>query len=186
MKYSSKISSLFGGALLVLFAGSGHADDIDIYYTTGSLTPDSEPLVMLSLDWRPNLVAPADCSAGQCDVLIDEGYLAPSASYTFFDILRAVLRKVMDPLEGVKVGLMINHDYKNNCAGSELPGCSNGGFIALGRSSWVMAMVQRPLFMPTWTRSRCPWVMRATRTRVKSCSSSCTATCPARGFTTGT
>src|SRR5690606_12002876 len=50
----------------------------------------------------------------------------------FFDILRASLRVVMNPLDGVKIGLMINHDYKNNCANKVSSGCSNGGFIALG------------------------------------------------------
>ena len=38
----------------------------------------------------------------------------------------------MDPLEGVKVGLMLNHDNRNNCEGYGRTGCSNGGYIAMG------------------------------------------------------
>jgi type IV pilus assembly protein PilY1 len=125
-----------GAMMLILAAGSSQADDIDIYYTKGSIQPESEPIVMFSLDWRPNLGSPADCSKGKCQFLIDAGYLAPGGDYTFFDILRAVLRVVMDPLEGVQVGLMMSHDYQNNCAGREVPGCSNGGFIALRARSF--------------------------------------------------
>ena len=126
-----------GAMLLVLAAGSGQADDTDIYYLKGSIAPESEPIVMFSLDWRPNLAAPADCANGKCQFLIDAGYLAPGGDYTFFDILRAVLRVVMGPLEGVQVGLMMNHDYNNNCAGREVPGCSNGGFMALRARSFM-------------------------------------------------
>ena len=42
----------------------------------------------------------------------------------------------MDPLEGLRVGLMLNHDYKNNCEGSVSNGCSNGGYIGLGFESF--------------------------------------------------
>ena len=54
------------------------------------------------------------------------------ASYTFFDVLRGALKKVMDPLDGVKVGLMLNHDHINDCSGYGRTKCSNGGYIAMG------------------------------------------------------
>jgi type IV pilus assembly protein PilY1 len=38
----------------------------------------------------------------------------------------------MDPLEGVRVGLMLNHDHTQNCAGPAQKGCSGGGYIAMG------------------------------------------------------
>lgn len=118
-------------ALLTLSAGVGHADDTDIYVANGTITPSGEPMVMFSLDYRSNLGSTA-CQGTQCASLIAEGYLPVQASYTFFDVLRAVLKKVMDPLEGVKVGLMINHDNRNNCANQVQANCSNGGYIARG------------------------------------------------------
>jgi type IV pilus assembly protein PilY1 len=123
--------------VLVLCAGPGYSDDTDIYYAKGSVAPDSEPLVMFSLDWRPNLGATKDCDDIICDELRAKGYLAAAGPYTFFDILRAVLQEVMNPLEGVKVGLMINHDYQALCAGKPTTaGCSNGGYMALGARSF--------------------------------------------------
>ena len=41
----------------------------------------------------------------------------------------------MDQLEGLSVGLMVNHDYQNNCEGGGVSPnnrCSNGGYMALG------------------------------------------------------
>ena len=119
-------------AALVATIGTARADDTDVYINRGSSLPsDSMPMVMFSLDYRPNLGATA-CGQGQCDTLIKEGYMSPVGPYTFFDVLRGALRKVFDPLEGVKVGLMLNHDNINNCAGYGRTGCSNGGYIAMG------------------------------------------------------
>ena len=119
-------------AALVLTIGSAQADDTDVYMNPGAgLPPGSEPMVMFSLDYRPNLTATA-CNGGECDTLIKEGYMPLQASYTFFDVLRGALRKVFDPLEGVRVGLMINHDHINNCEGFGRTTCSNGGYIAMG------------------------------------------------------
>ncbi len=128
---------LVSGLLLIAVLNTAAADDIDIYYGGGVSTPGSEPIVMFSLDYRPNLGSTVRCTSAGCQALITGGYLTPSYSYTFFDILRAVLRQVMEPLEGVRVGLMINHDYKNACAGKVTPGCSNGGYIAVGAKSFV-------------------------------------------------
>lgn len=132
MRITSKILSLAGTAMLTIAAGAtpAMADDTDIYINN---VPNvgSEPMVMFSLDYRPNLAATA-CQGDECDYLIAGGYLPVQADYTFFDVLRAVLKKVMEPLEGVKVGLMINHDNRNNCANKVQANCSNGGYIARG------------------------------------------------------
>ena len=126
----TSITALF--AALVLTIGSAHADDTDVYMNPGAGLPEgSEPMVMFSLDYRPNLAATA-CQNGECNTLISEGYLPLQASYTFFDVLRAALRKVFDPLEGVRVGLMLNHDHINNCEGFGRTRCSNGGYIPMG------------------------------------------------------
>lgn len=109
------------------------ADDIDVYFAPPSLV-GSEPLVMFSLDYRPNLGSIV-CQSGECQFLVDAGYLPVQASYTFFEMLRAVLKVVMDPLDGVSVGLMLNHNNVAGCAGPAnefTPGCSNGGYIAMG------------------------------------------------------
>ena len=58
--------------------------------------------------------------------------MAATGPYTFFDVLRGALKKVFDPLEGVRVGLMLNHDNVNNCEGFGRTTCSNGGYIAMG------------------------------------------------------
>jgi hypothetical protein len=58
--------------------GSAYADDTDIYVNQGnSLPPESEPMVMFSLDYRPNLGSTA-CNGNECDTLIAEGYMSPT------------------------------------------------------------------------------------------------------------
>ena len=104
-------------AALVSTIGTVRADDTDVYMNPGSGLPSgSEPMVMFSLDYRPNLAATA-CNGDECDTLINEGYMSSTGPYTFFDVLRGALRKVFDPLEGVRVGLMVNHDNINDCVG---------------------------------------------------------------------
>ncbi len=108
------------------------ADDTDVYLNGGGGLPaGSEPMVIFSLDYRPNLGSSA-CGGSECDTLIAEGYLPAAGPYTFFDVIRAALKKVVDPLEGVRIGLMLNHDYQNNCEGPGQTDCSNGGYIAMG------------------------------------------------------
>ncbi len=127
-----KIMLASGLAALLFIIGTASADDTDIYINPGAGLPEgSEPMVMFSLDYRPNLGSTA-CTGSECDTLIAEGYMAPTGPYTFFDVLRGALRKVFDPLEGVRVGLMLNHDNRNNCEGFGRTGCSNGGYIAMG------------------------------------------------------
>ncbi|MDH3267080.1 MAG: hypothetical protein OEM25_08955, partial [Gammaproteobacteria bacterium] len=119
-------------ATLIFTIGSAGADDTDVYMNPGAGLPDnSEPMVMFSLDYRPNLASTA-CKDGACDTLIAEGYMSPTGPHTFFDVLRGALRKVLDPLEGIKVGLMLNHDNTSNCEGFGRTKCSNGGYITMG------------------------------------------------------
>ncbi len=127
-----KISLTAFLAGLIFTIGSAQADDTDVYMNPGAGLPaNSEPMVMFSLDYRPNLGSTA-CGGGACDTLISEGYMSATGPYTFFDVLRGSLRKVFDPLEGVRVGLMINHDNNTNCVGFGRNTCSNGGYIAMG------------------------------------------------------
>ena len=118
---------------LIFAIGSGHADDTDVYMNPGSGLPEgSEPMIMFSLDLRPNLTATA-CLNGECETLKNEGWLDPEQeSFIFFDVLRAVMKKVFTPLKGVRVGLMLNHNNNNNCEGFGRANCSNGGYIAMG------------------------------------------------------
>jgi len=130
-KFFKLLQSLSLAALLFTVSAA-QADDTDVYLNPGAgLPPDSEPMVMFSLDYRPNLGSTA-CNRSECDTLIKEGYMSASGPYTFFDVLRGALRKVFDPLEGVKVGLMVNHNNNNNCEGFGRTGCSNGAYIAMG------------------------------------------------------
>ena len=119
-------------AALVIVTGTTRADDTDVYMNPGAgLPPGSEPMVMFSLDYRPNLGSTA-CNGNECDTLIKEGYMPESGPYTFFDVLRGALRKVFAPLEGVRVGLMVNHNHNTDCEGFGRTRCSNGGYIAMG------------------------------------------------------
>jgi type IV pilus assembly protein PilY1 len=121
------------GSLFI--ATPAFADDTDIYLAP-RVAAGGEPMVMLMLDWRPNLASTA-CQGGECASLISEGYLPSSGPYTFFDVIRASLEKVLEPLEGLQVGLMINHANTNNCAGPEQSQCSNGGFVVYGLHSML-------------------------------------------------
>jgi type IV pilus assembly protein PilY1 len=131
MNTRSKFHTFAAVALLTLFATSVPADDTDIFYGTTVLPPGSEPIVMLSIDYRPNLGSTA-CGTGECTQLIADGWLPAVGPYTYFDVLRAALRKVMTPLSGLKIGLMLNHNYEGGCENNVVAGCSNGGYIALG------------------------------------------------------
>ena len=64
------LSTIF--AAIVSSIGVANADDTDVYLNVGAGLPeDSEPLVMFSLDYRPNLGSTA-CSGSSCDQLIAE------------------------------------------------------------------------------------------------------------------
>jgi type IV pilus assembly protein PilY1 len=131
-------SALFSAALVVLSAGPEpvRADDAEIYVNTRELPEEAMPLVMFSLDYRPNLGATV-CTQGECDFLVEAGVLDVQDSYTFFDMLRAALKLVMEPLSGVRVGLMLNHNdmMTGTCAAGPAgakAGCGTGGYIAMG------------------------------------------------------
>jgi type IV pilus assembly protein PilY1 len=139
-------------SLLIITIGTAHADDTDVYIRPKvDLPPGSEPMVMFSLDYRSNLGSIV-CNQGECQTLFEERYLLKDPSkekITFFDLLSAALWKVFDPLEGVRVGLMLNHRHLKEidpltahlepefqeelpCDGFGRTGCSNGGQIAMG------------------------------------------------------
>ena len=84
-KLKSRFLTVTSTLLLVLLAGTpGQADDTDIFYGPAvALPPGSEPIVMFSLDWRPNLGSPA-CGSGECADLIADGFLPAVGPYTFF------------------------------------------------------------------------------------------------------
>lgn len=124
------------------------ADDTDIYINAAP-AGSAEPMVFLTLDYRPNLgsnlcteVNPQD-PAGQCGVLLGDAYpnldTGPGA-VTLFDGLRAVFKTVFDELDGIQVAFMMNHD--NSCSGSnrgggpDVTGCSNGGYFLKGLKSF--------------------------------------------------
>lgn len=134
----SKLIHTLAAMVLTGFLGTvAVADDTDIY-TTADLPAGSEPLVMFVLEFRQNLSGPG-CNDANCATLISEGYLTGQADpgdYSKFDVLRAILQKVLGNVDGVKVGLVLNHDDNRPCAipgpsGSAQAACSNGGFIAV-------------------------------------------------------
>ena len=144
------IRNSLASALLLVSAGSAQADDIDIYAAPNQASA-ATPQVMFSIDWRPNLsstvcqgtVTVNGTSQNVCQSLIDEGYLA-SAPTSFFNLLRAVLKRVLSSLDDVEVGIMLSHDQGSgqSCAGQHedtgpVSGnnpdiCTNGGYILKG------------------------------------------------------
>lgn len=131
MRHSNRITA--GLIVWLSFALPVFGDDTDIYLNP-SVAAGAEPLVMFTLDYRPNLTA-AVCGGTECDSLIAGGYLPATGPYNFFQLLRAVLKKVLDPIGSVRVGFMMNHD--DNCTGSPTSGptktgCSNGAYVLSG------------------------------------------------------
>lgn len=122
-----------GLTVSLFLATQAVADDTDIYLDP-SVASGAEPLVMFTLDYRPNLTSTV-CGGTECDELIADNYLPATGPYNFFHLLRAALKKVLDPIGGVRVGFMMNHD--DNCTGSttsgpSVTGCSNGGYVLSG------------------------------------------------------
>lgn len=139
----------FWVGLLVVLAGMSApvmvtADDTEIYLTPPGGTSD-EPLVMLSLDYRPNLAssictntAPGACEAAdyfraQCPTCV----LPASGTLNFFEMLQLTLELVLGKVSGVQIGLMLNHNHDQNGEGpshgsgaSSNERKSNGGYIA--------------------------------------------------------
>ncbi|MEX0899458.1 MAG: PilC/PilY family type IV pilus protein [Gammaproteobacteria bacterium] len=116
-----------------------YAEDIEIYMAPQQ-PAGGEPLVMFSLDFRPSLGASVD---NYTDYFLgelgedDADVLAIGNDWSYFDLLRQSIRVVMQDLSGLKIGLMLNHNNQNNCAGpaNVKNGCSTGGYIAMGFQS---------------------------------------------------
>ncbi|MEW6039721.1 MAG: PilC/PilY family type IV pilus protein [Pseudomonadota bacterium] len=159
MKIQSAIVAL---SVAAPFCAS-RADDTDIYFAGGG-SVGGRPLVMFSLDYRPNLGAAVcentgeddddchddddhedddDCCSLRTTVSPSSGttYLPSSGNVTHFDLLRAALRKTMDDLgtelADVKVGLMINHNDSTTgqCGAGPSGQCSNGAYVLRGFST---------------------------------------------------
>lgn len=132
---------------LATLSGGLRADDTDLYTQEGAvLPPESAPMVMFSVDYRPNLGATV-CQGGVCQSLVDQGFMPVKASYDFFDLLRGALGRVLADVEGVRIGLMLNNDHRNNCAGQGLNPqelCSNGGYMAMGFSNTALTELPPP------------------------------------------
>lgn len=132
---------LVSSLIAILSLQPAHGEDTDIYLNSAS-TEGGSPMVMFALDYRSNLGSTV-CQGSECNSLrsavspsTGTTYLPASGTVSFFELLRAVLRKVTDDLApqltGVKFGLMINHNNNNNCEGPNRTGCSNGGYMMLG------------------------------------------------------
>jgi len=139
----------FATVLLGFAAISGTmADDTDIY--VNNLPSGTEPMIMFAIDYRSSLFSTFDGCTGTFattdDVASECGWDSTFTSYLteddlddgkiqFFEVLRAGLRQVLEPVYGVKIGLMLNHN--NSCTNNEFDGfsttgCSNGGYILQG------------------------------------------------------
>lgn len=118
------------------------SDDTDIYINN-TTSSNAEPLVMFSIDYRANLTSNIcsntnDSSCTQATYFRSSGISDADigSSLNFFDVLRLSLKVVLQKVSGVKIGLMLNHNNENRCAGySTNPTCSNGGTILMGFQS---------------------------------------------------
>ena len=122
--------------LLVFAAHSGldtaGADDAEIYL--GDAPPGSEPFIMFSLEYRPNAGSTVCTDYEKCRPIFEKSGFIPEdeTDVEFFELLRAALSVVVQEVEGVNVGIMLNNDDpRGDCAGEVKAGCSNGGYIAL-------------------------------------------------------
>jgi type IV pilus assembly protein PilY1 len=144
----NSLKRFFIVALGLLPAALMQADDTDIYFKTGGPSlGNNDPLVMLSLDFRPSLAntfctSGPDCEAQAGKEIADKiaVFVPIGDTATTFDALRAVYAVVFEPLDGIKVGMMINHN--NSCNGGTtsgplLTGCSNGGYMFSGFKEFV-------------------------------------------------
>jgi type IV pilus assembly protein PilY1 len=139
ISYINKRVALAAMLFATVMVSPLQADDTEIFFNQDPLVT-GEPLVMFSLDYRSNLGSPmcevgdADCDGDLITMFAADGR-AVGDTVSFLGLLRASLRSVLSNVTGVKVGLMLNHDYVNNCENSVTAGCSNGGYIAEGFKS---------------------------------------------------
>ncbi len=135
---AKKLLTSSATAILIMascFTQTARSHDIDIY--VGSPKAKPEPMIFLTIDYNSNLGSVV-CNGGECDELIKNYYLILRPGQTkiyYFDMMRAVIKKVMDDLGGFKIGLILNHANNANCAGPTKTGCSNGAMIAFGLRS---------------------------------------------------
>ncbi|MGH8508936.1 MAG: pilus assembly protein [Gammaproteobacteria bacterium] len=140
-------------AVTLLLGMSVRADDTDIYLNP-NVPSGAEPLVMFSLDYRPNLTSTA--AAGAEQFFVDQGMGADVAllksisggNFVFFDVLILSLKLVLSDVKGVKIGLMFNHNdasapigYQGETPPNNQKG-SNGGLILRGFESLDAASLQ--------------------------------------------
>ena len=72
---TKKLIQLTSGSVLLLLTAICIADDTDVYLNVGAGLPaGSEPMIIFSLDYRPNLGSTV-CNGSECDTLIAEGYM---------------------------------------------------------------------------------------------------------------
>lgn len=118
----SHICRTFACTLALTAPTAGYSDDTDIIFS--GLDPDAqalEPLVMLTLDLRPDNLDSVGCTVG-ADCLavlgprinaklseLNSDWHLGLTSLTRFDVIRVALATLFDDLEGVKVGMMVNH-----------------------------------------------------------------------------
>ena len=124
---------------------SVRADDIDVYVSTQSTT-GGIPLVMFTLDVRPNVLSSTVCQGEECDFLRDAGFLPEDGPVTYFQLLIAALKKVFTDIRNrptaplFKVGFMVPHDDGpgGSCAGPQTGNdkCTNGAYVLSG-FKWV-------------------------------------------------
>ncbi len=154
MKILKKLNTLVYSILLssaCLWSVQLQADDTDIYVTPGASA--DEPMVMFVLDWRSNLGSTICNSFAGGDT---DATIASNCGWTTsfvanltaddksdgvidrFELIRGVLKTAMASLDGVKIGLMLNHNDSCNggtTSGPSLTGCSNGSYVVQGFKS---------------------------------------------------
>ena len=145
---------------LLLFSSTlSYTDDTEIYLGAPQGITVGEPLVMLTIDYRPSLFSAAcngyDPTEGVVGGVFtgDAGNLTSTCAELFalagmhplghpakrLDALRAalnvVLNEIVDSGKSLSVGLMIDHDWKKGCEGqfgAVTEGCSNGAYVLQG------------------------------------------------------
>jgi type IV pilus assembly protein PilY1 len=142
MNYSRQITIVLA---IMACSVSVRADDIDVYISTQSTT-GGIPLVMFTLDVRPNVLSSTVCNGEECDFLRDEEYLPEDGPVTYFQLLIAALKKTFNDIRNrptaplFKIGFMIPHDDGpgGDCAGPQVGGnkCTNGAYVLSG-FRWV-------------------------------------------------
>jgi type IV pilus assembly protein PilY1 len=137
-----RIPLLASAIAACLAAAPAAAEDIDVYMENNA-GDGIRPQVMFILDYRPNLYSTVctdvanttDCPAAV--YFADEPGFPTEGPLSFMDLLRFSMQRVAKNLSAVEVGLMISHNYDNNCAGPGKTNCSNGAYILSGFKPFV-------------------------------------------------